>query len=182
MFQRKKCIWVSRVLASILLISSINCGAATMALTLTSPQFVNEKSIPSRYTCDAENVSIPLNWENAPKNTKSLVLIMDDPDSSNGTWDHWLIFNIPPTIHSLNENLQNLPAGAKAGRNSDGKNIYGGPCPPDGEHRYFFKLYALDTIIDLPEGSTKAEIENAIQSHILEQAQLIGKYKRTGHM
>jgi Raf kinase inhibitor-like YbhB/YbcL family protein len=162
------------------LISSIPCGATSMPLTLSSPQFVNEGSIPSRYTCDAANYSIPLAWKNTPQNTQSFVLIMDDPDAPMGTWDHWLVFNIPPTVHSFAENLHSLPAGAKGGQNSFKNNVYGGPCPPDREHRYFFKLYALDAMLDLPEGASKTQIEKALQGHILEQTQLMGKYNRIG--
>lgn len=160
------------------LLLSTTCGAATMKLSLTSPQFTHGGNIPSRYTCDAQNYSIPLHWENIPSNTKSLVLIMDDPDAPMGTWDHWLLFNIPPTAHALDENIQSLPAGTQSGHNSFGNNVYGGPCPPDREHRYFFKLYALDTTLDLPEGSTKAQIEKAMQGHILEQTELMGRYDR----
>ena len=153
-------------------------GTATMKLTLASPQFTQGATIPSRYTCDAENYSIPLEWTNMPQNTQSLVLIMDDPDAPMGTWDHWLVFNIPPSTHALSENLSSLPQGAKSGHNSFGNEVYGGPCPPDREHRYFFKLYALDTLLDLPQGARKADIEKAMQGHILEQAELMGRYDR----
>ena len=149
-----------------------------MKLTLTSPQFTHEGNIPSRYTCDAQNYSIPLQWSNIPKGTKSLVLIMDDPDAPMGIWDHWLLFNIPPATLSLEENIHNLPTGTKGGHNSFGNNVYGGPCPPDREHRYFFKLYALDNLLDLPEGANKAQIEKAMQGHILDQTELMGKYNR----
>lgn len=163
----------------LLLFFNINIyGATTMKLTLTSPQFSQGTTIPSRYTCDAENYSIPLEWANTPQNTQSLVLIMDDPDAPMGTWDHWLIFNIPPSVHTLSENLSDLPQGAKGGHNSFGNEVYGGPCPPDREHRYFFKLYALDTLLNLPQGASKSEIEKAMQGHILEQAELMGRYNR----
>lgn len=156
-------------------------GAANVKLTLTSPQFTDGGSIPSRYTCDAQNYSLPLQWENVPSAAKSLVLIMDDPDAPMGTWDHWLVFNIPATIHSFEENMHTLPEGAKGGQNSFKTTVYGGPCPPDREHRYFFKLYALDTLLDLPEGATKTQIESAMQGHILQQTKLMGKYNRVGH-
>lgn len=124
-----------------------------MALTphnyfsLSSAAFTQNGTIPSVYTCDSDNrngVSPPLKWENAPKETVSFVLIMDDPDAPVGSWDHWLMSNIPATTKKLDENLKTLPAGAQLGANSWKRFDYGGPCPPDREHRYFFKIYALD--------------------------------------
>src|SRR3990167_524972 len=138
-----------------------------MTLTLKSAAFTEGNSIPSTYTCDGEDLSPPLNWQGEPANTKSFVLIVDDPDAPMGTWDHWLIYNIPPAIHELSENLTSLPTGAHEGKNSWGNIGYGGPCPPDREHRYFFKLYALDFMLTLTPNATKSQIESAIQGHIL---------------
>src|SRR3989338_2420563 len=144
-------------------------------MKLISQAFSNSGVIPSEYTCDGSDVSPPLQINDVPKNAKSLVLISDDPDAPVGTWDHWVVFNIPATITEI-------PKGTEPkcveGRNSWGKTGYGGPCPPSGTHRYFFKLYALDTTLNLPEGSTKKQIETAMQGHILAKAELMGTYKR----
>jgi len=157
-------------------------GGQTMALTLSSPVFQPNAPIPSRYTCDGENVSPPLTWASVPEGTQSLVLIMDDPDvpkaiRADGMWDHWVLFNIPPSVVGLSENAKDF-SGALQGKNSGGKLGYTGPCPPDRQHRYFFKLYALDTTLNLPEGATKAEVQTACQGHILDQAELMGVYDR----
>ncbi len=154
-----------------------------MAMKLTSPAFGHGEKIPGRYTCDGENISPPLQIENVPLNSQCFVLFMDDPDIPDFVkqkyniqmWDHWVIFNILPTTKEIQEG-QN-PVG-KLGKNTRGNNSYGGPCPPDREHRYFFKLYALDTTLNLPEGSTKKEVEEAMQGHIIEEAVLMGKYER----
>lgn len=148
-----------------------------MALELQSTAFQQSGNIPPIYTCDGRDVSPPISWLDVPKGTKSLILIMDDPDAPMGTWDHWLIYNIPPSVASLNENLNTLPTGASFGKNSWNKENYGGPCPPNGEHRYFFKLYAIDTILT-ESGMTKAQIEQAIKGHVLAQAELVAKYQR----
>lgn len=159
-----------------------------MALTphnyfsLSSAAFTQNGTIPSVYTCDSDNrngVSPPLKWENAPKETVSFVLIMDDPDAPVGSWDHWLMFNIPATTKKLDENLKTLPAGAQLGANSWKRFDYGGPCPPDREHRYFFKIYALDIKLSLDEGASKQEIEDDMEGHILAQAQLMARYDRS---
>lgn len=152
-------------------------------MKLTSPAFTDGGKIPSKYTCDGQNINPPLTFSNVPEDAKSLVLIMDDPDIPNfvkdkfgiKVWDHWVVFNIPPTTKEVMEG-KNPPG--KLGKNTGGKNAYGGPCPPDREHRYFFKLYALDTHLDLPEGSTAAEVENAMKNHLLAEAKLMGKYER----
>lgn len=149
-----------------------------MKFKLQSPAFNDGNSIPSKYTCDADNISPPLMWQNEPENTKSFVLIVDDPDAPAGNWDHWIIFNIPITIHELSENLHSLPDGAQYGKNSWGKTSYGGPCPPDGEHRYFFKLYALDTNLNISSNATKSQIISAMDGHIIADAKLMGKYKK----
>lgn len=153
-------------------------GVNAMAFELSSPSFGPGGRIPEKYTCDGNNISPPLFWKEAPSGTKSYVLIMEDPDAPAGTWDHWVLFNIPATATSLDENLQQLPQGTMQGNNSWNKLGYGGPCPPDREHRYFFKLYALDKILSLNEGSSKPEIEKAMQGRILGTAELMSKYER----
>ncbi len=148
-------------------------------LELKSSAFRDKEFIPSRYTCDGEDINPLLEIKNPPPGTKSFVLIMDDPDATGGvTWDHWLLFNIPPDTQYIVEGT--VPPGALQGKNSWGRSNYGGPCPPRGSkpHRYMFKLYALDTLLDLPEGTTKEEIEKAMTGHILEQTTLIGLYAR----
>ncbi|MBL0941942.1 MAG: YbhB/YbcL family Raf kinase inhibitor-like protein [Alphaproteobacteria bacterium] len=149
-----------------------------MIFTLKSSDFIQNGIIPKRFSCDGEDLSPHLEWTGIPQNTVAFVLIMDDPDALMGTWDHWLLFNIPSTITKLEAGIKQLPEGTKVGRNSWQRNDYGGPCPPDREHRYFFKLYALDTLLELPYGATKKEIEAAMQSHIIFQATLIGRYNR----
>lgn len=154
-------------------------------MRLTSSAFEHNGTIPSKYTCEGENVNPPLQINDVPVSARSLVLIMDDPDIPEvakktyniEVWDHWIVFNIPPTTKELKENEK--PKGV-VGKNTRGNNSYGGPCPPDGEHRYFFTLYALDTVLGLKEGATKAQIEKLIQDHIIVQAVLIGKYEKKG--
>ena len=151
---------------------------------LTSSAFQNGQSIPSKYTCDGENVSPQLAFADVPKNAKSLVLIMDDPDIPDFVkekfgieeFDHWILFNIDSRAVEIAEG-QYL---GTQGNNSRGESEYTGPCPPDREHRYFFKLYALDTMLNLKEGATKAEVEDALSGHIIVKTELIGKYKRRG--
>lgn len=144
-------------------------------MKLISPAFEHNKEMPSEYTCDGADTSPELNIEDVPENAKSLVLINDDPDAPVGTWDHWIVFNIPPSTSKINKGQE--PAGT-AGKNSWGRTGYGGPCPPSGTHKYVFKLYALDTELNLPEGSTKKDIESAIEGHIIGQTELMGTYKR----
>ena len=144
-------------------------------IKLTSPAFENNQEIPSEYTCDGSDTSPELNIEDVPQNAKSLVLINDDPDAPVGTWDHWVVFNIPTSTTKIDKDQE--PTGT-AGKNSWGKTGYGGPCPPSGTHRYFFKLYALDTELDLPEASAKKDIEAAMQDHIIEKTELLGTYKK----
>jgi len=152
-------------------------------MKLTSSAFKDGGKIPSKYTCDGQNISPPLEISDVPKNAKSLVLVMDDPDIPSfvkeragiEVWDHWIVFNIPAETKEITEGKN--PKGVM-GKNAGGKLAYGSPCPPDREHRYFFKLYAIDSELKLPAGTTKAQIEQAMQSHILAQATLIGKYER----
>jgi len=149
-----------------------------MGLMLQSPAFNNDGMIPIKYTCDGSDISPPLKWENPPDNTQSFVLIVEDPDAPGGTWDHWILFNIPAGVHELSENSKTLPPGTRIGMNSWKRNDYGGPCPPDRLHRYYFKLYALDITLPLNEGAEKSAIEKAMQNHILATAEWIGKYER----
>lgn len=149
-------------------------------MKLVSPVFKNQTSIPSRYTCDGENISPPLEWSEIPVETKSLVLIMNDPDAPRGTWDHWVVFNLPANITFLAEGVKQFPVGTKVGKNSWGKTEYGGPCPPDRQHRYFFKLYALDVFLELSNGATKNQIQEAMKGHVIEQVELVGFYARPG--
>jgi Raf kinase inhibitor-like YbhB/YbcL family protein len=161
--------------------STTNVGIQTN-LILTSSAFKNGEPIPRKYTCDGASISPSLAWANAPKETKSYALIVDDPDAPAGTFTHWVIFNIPTTENSLPENIptsQTLPSGASQGKNGAGKIGYTGPCPPSGTHRYMFQFYALDTQLNLPPGSTKQDVMNAMQSHILAQTQLTGLYSRS---
>lgn len=153
------------------------------ALMLTSSAFENNGSIPSEYTCDGSQKNPPLSVAGVPEAARSLVLIMDDPDvprqlRPDGVFDHWVLFNIPPRTREI---AAGMIIGT-AGRNSAGKNAYTGPCPPreyePSEHRYIFKLYALDTQLPLQEGASKSDVESAMREHIIEQAQLIGRYKR----
>jgi Raf kinase inhibitor-like YbhB/YbcL family protein len=127
------------------------------------------------------DISPPLAFRNIPNGTKSIALICDDPDAPMGTWVHWVLFNLPPDLASLPENLppqELLENGAKQGTNDFGNLGYGGPCPPGGEHRYYFRIYALDREIDLPAGATKSELTEDIRGHILSEGRLMGKYKR----
>lgn len=150
-------------------------------MKLESSVFEHEGTIPSKYTCDGENISPPLKISEVPEDAKGLVLIMDDPDvprnlRPDGMWDHWLVWNIPPETAEIPEGQD--PKGI-VGKNTRGTFGYRGPCPPDREHRYFFKLYALDTRLDLlAETTTKADLEETMQGHILEQAELMGRYNR----
>lgn len=144
--------------------------------SLTSKNFQTNQMIPEKFTCDGSDYSPELEWHGAPDNTKSFVLIMDDPDAPVGMWDHWILFNIPNSVTHLSENAQILPYGTKMGNNSWNRVKYGGPCPPDRAHRYFFKLYALDCLLDLAEGASKQAIESAMAGHVLAKAELIGIY------
>lgn len=149
-------------------------------MKLSSSAFSEGGSIPIKYTCQGENINPPLQIEGVPSLAKSLVLIMDDPDvpayiRSDQMYDHWVVFNIPPSVRSIEEN--STPQGL-LGKSTNGKNEYVGPCPPDREHRYFFKLYALDTELSLKEGSSKQEVEKAMEGHLLAHTHLMGRYKK----
>lgn len=150
-------------------------------MEVTSTAFKHGARIPAKYTCDGVDVSPPLQWGNVPAGTKSVALICDDPDAPMGTWVHWLIYDIPSGITHLPEKippLKELANGAKQGMNDFRAIGYGGPCPPSGEHRYFFKMYALGEMTGLKPGATKAQLLAAMQGHILGEVHLMGKYKR----
>jgi hypothetical protein len=150
-------------------------------MEIKSKAFEEGGMIPKKYTCDGMDVSPPLMWASVPEGTKSLALICDDPDAPRGTWVHWVIFDIPVETRELPENIppqRTLANGAKQGINDFRKIGYGGPCPPGGTNRYYFKLYALDTKINLESGATKAELLKAMEGHILSESQLMGRYKR----
>jgi hypothetical protein len=152
------------------------------AMDLKSNVFNQGGMIPAKYSCAGEDVSPPLAWGNVPSGTKSFALICDDPDAPMGTWVHWVYFDIPATAKSLPEHIEGAPtpaSGGSQGLNDFHKIGYGGPCPPSGVHRYYFKLYALDAALNLPAGTTtKAQLVKAMEGHVLTQAQLMGKYKR----
>jgi Raf kinase inhibitor-like YbhB/YbcL family protein len=143
-------------------------------LIVKSPAFENNKLIPSKYTCDGEDVNPPLTIEGVPEKTKSLALIIEDPDAPAGLWVHWIVWNIPPT-NAIKEN--SIPG--TEGLNTNKKHSYHGPCPPSGTHRYFFKVYALDTKLNISGLAEKEVLENAMQSHLIAQGELIGLYRRT---
>lgn len=143
-------------------------------LTVTSLVFVNEGVIPSKYTCDGENINPPLQIDRIPENTKSLALIVDDPDAPSGTWDHWVVWNIP-----VKKNIAENSIPGIEGLNSFGRHNYGGPCPPSGIHRYFFKVYALDTMLDIDKYSDKKTLLKVMEDHILAKGEIMGSYKRS---
>jgi Raf kinase inhibitor-like YbhB/YbcL family protein len=155
---------------------------AVKQMTLNSSAFQQNGRIPSKYTCEGQNVSPPLAWEGVPNGAQSLVLIIDDPDAPDPqapqrVWVHWVVYNIPPDTKSLPENVHSLPQGASLGRNDFERTGYGGPCPPIGRHRYFHKLYALDIRLDLRD-ATKPQIEQAMRGRVLANAELIGTYQK----
>ncbi|XSG86280.1 MAG: YbhB/YbcL family Raf kinase inhibitor-like protein [Methylohalobius sp. ZOD2] len=156
-----------------------------MALTLTSSEFDHNESLPALYTCDGENVSPPLKWSGIPEGTRSLALIVDDPDAPDPrapkmTWVHWVLYNLPPDSAELLQNVTRaqLPSGTREGLNDWKRTGYGGPCPPVGRHRYFFKLYALDTVLPDLGQPTKQRLEEAMAGHVLEETALVGTYAR----
>lgn len=157
-----------------------------MTLSIQSKSFRQNEMIPARYTCDGRDISPPLAWSGIPDEAKSLALIVDDPDAPDPaapkmTWVHWVLYNIPVWVQGLEENIAaaSLPAGTKEGINDWGRKGYGGPCPPIGKHRYFFKLYALDTVLADLQKATKVEVEQAFKGRILAKAQLVGTYERS---
>jgi Raf kinase inhibitor-like YbhB/YbcL family protein len=150
-------------------------------MKLTSKAFAPGEMIPKKYTCDGPDVSPPLAWAEVPEGTRSLALICDDPDAPVGTWVHWVYYNIPPDIDGLPENVstQDKPvSGGTQGINDFRRKGYGGPCPPGGTHRYYFKLYALDIKLELKAGANKQTLLEAMQGHVRAETELVGKYRR----
>jgi Raf kinase inhibitor-like YbhB/YbcL family protein len=157
-----------------------------VALSLSSPVFEQNGSIPKLYTCQGKDISPALSWSRLPDGTKSIALIVDDPDAPDPaapkrTWVHWVLYNIPPTATGLPEavNATGLPSGTRQGRNDWDRTGYGGPCPPIGRHRYFHKLYALDVVLQDLKQPTKATLLEAMKGHILEQVELVGTYQKS---
>ena len=178
---------MKRLLWLVALVCALGCPRSqekkeVPAMQLTSSAFSEGATIPKKYTADGADVSPPLQWQGAPQTTKSIALICDDPDAPRGTWVHWVLFNLPADKNELPEGVPataTLTGGARQGKNDFGKLGYGGPSPPKGKpHRYFFKIYALDALLDLKEGATKAQLEKAMAGHILAQGQLMGTYGR----
>ena len=162
-----------------LLVGSETCGREAKKMgevKISSPVFAHNGSIPSKYTCDGADVSPPLMIGDVPATARSLALIVDDPDAPVGNWVHWVVWNINPATREIGEG--NVPALGVEGKNGWGRNGYGGPCPPSGSHRYFFKLYALDTTLGLGSTATKKDLEMAMDGHVIARGQLIGLYKR----
>jgi Raf kinase inhibitor-like YbhB/YbcL family protein len=157
-------------------------SASSAQITLTSPAFPHGSRIPAMHTCEGEDLSPALRWSGGPVERRSLALVCDDPDAPRGTWDHWVLYDLPGDTVELAPGvppMPELPSGARQGRNSWGKPGYGGPCPPPGNpHRYFFRLYALDIALNLPPGVTKAGLEEVMAGHILGQGMLMGTYQR----
>ena len=155
---------------------------AAIQLQVDSEAFSDGARIPEQYTCDGADVSPPLSWSEPPPGTKSLALIVEDPDAPNGAWTHWVVFNIPPTTRSLPGGITSDDTSEALG--TQGKNCwhdigYGGPCPPEGtEHRYFFRVYALDTVLDVAAGTGKKPVQQAMEGHILAQGELMGRHSR----
>lgn len=154
-----------------------------MTMTITSPAFEPGGPIPKQYTCDGQDISPALNWQGVPDEARSLVLIVDDPDAPDPaapkmTWVHWVLYNLPPQTTGLPESVRELPAGTREGVNDWKRTGYGGPCPPIGRHRYFFRLYALDTVLPDLGRPTRARLEEAMQGHVLAEGQLMGTYQR----
>jgi len=150
-------------------------------MKIYSPVFLHGDAILPRYTCDGLDISVPLAWQDLPPNAASLSLIMDDPDAPGGTWVHWVLYSIVAEISAMDENQareNRLANGALQGLNSWGQIGYGGPCPPSGSHRYFFKLYALDMMVAKEPGLTKTQLLTAMQSHILAEVEMVGTYQR----
>lgn len=150
---------------------------ATGKLTIESPAFKNEEMIPQKYTCDGEDINPPLKITGIPPETESLVIIVEDPDAPDKTWDHWLVWNIPPS-----ENIPENTLPGDEGINSFGRQNYGGPCPPSGTHRYFFKVYALNSELKLQEGAKKQILENTMKKNIIAKGELIGLYSKNQNL
>lgn len=152
-----------------------------MTFVLTSRAFDQGKAVPAKYTCDGDDVSPPLEWRDPPAGTRSFALVSDDPDAPVGVWVHWVLYDLPASTRSLAEDVApdaELPGGGRQGVNSWGRSGYGGPCPPGGTHRYFFKLYALDALLQLAPGAGKDEVLRRMEGHVVGEAELMGIYAR----
>ena len=161
----------------------MNPLVAAMALTLTSTAFQDGQPIPTRYTCEGKDLAPPLAWSDPPDGTKSFALISDDPDAPAGTWVHWVVYNLPASRRSLPEGVPadaQLADGTRQGITDFGRLGYGGPCPPNGTHRYYFKLYALNVMLSPVPGARKVDVERLMKGHVLADARLMGTYRRTG--
>jgi len=174
------CLTLANAIPALAQTTQAPAAAATFELTSTS--FEPDGTIPTKYSCSGDNISPELSWRNAPKETQSLVLIVDDPDNPKKVIVHWLVYDLPPATHELADatpDKATLPDGAKQGKNEDGKTRWRGPCPPQGAaHHYFFKLYALDQPTGLKPKATRAQIDAAIKGHVLAEAELIGRYQK----
>jgi Raf kinase inhibitor-like YbhB/YbcL family protein len=160
---------------------SQQAASGTPSLDFSSVAFAAGEAIPAQYTCDGDDISPPLRWGDPPTGTQNYALIVDDPDAPGGTWVHWVLYHVPAAARSLPEAVPpqaQLEDGSRHGRNSWKRADYGGPCPPRGTHRYFFKLYALDSPLDLEPGASKEQLLQAMDGHVLAQAELIGTYSR----
>jgi Raf kinase inhibitor-like YbhB/YbcL family protein len=155
-------------------LSSIALGGANVKIT--SPAFQTGGNIPKQFTCDGADTNPPLHIEGAPPEAKNLALIVDDPDAPGGLFTHWIVWNIDPKTTTIGEG--SVPSGVQ-GKNDFGKSGYGGPCPPPGTHRYFFKIFALDRQLDLPAGSKRAQLDAAMKGHVIAQGELMGRYSRS---
>lgn len=166
----------------ILIPSAVQATGGAVSFRVSTTAFSAGEMIPKKFTCDGPDLSPPLTWKDAPARTQSFAIVVDDPDAPVGTWVHWVLYNLPANTKELPEGVEKkeqLASGALQGRNDFRKIGYNGPCPPPGKpHRYYFKLFALDTKLNLNAGATKADLERAMQSHILGEAQLIGRYGR----
>jgi Raf kinase inhibitor-like YbhB/YbcL family protein len=189
--KRRDFLWLGARLGSLLGLSALAAacsssnseieGSSATAIQLESPAFAANGLIPAQYTCDGENVSPPLRWNTPPAATKSFALISDDPDAPRGTFVHWVLYNLPPDARALLEGVPTeaiLANGAIQGKSDFGKIGYGGPCPPGGTHRYFFKLYALDRQLSLEPGATKDQLLAAMDGYVVAMGELIGRYSR----
>ncbi len=156
-------------------------GGTLLTIKVTSTAFKDGGVIPLKYTCDGEDGSPPISWDTLPAVTQSIALISDDPDAPMGNWVHWVVYNLPATFKELKEGIppaEAIAGGGKQGINDFGRFGYGGPCPPGGTHRYFFKLYALDAVMDISGKVTKNKLESAMKGHVLAQGELMGRYSR----
>jgi Raf kinase inhibitor-like YbhB/YbcL family protein len=180
-------VWLCAVILTGVAGAAETLSQENQLMRLESPAFTQQGEMPVRFTCDGTDVSPPLSWSNLPTGTKSLALIVDDPDAPDPkapkmTWVHWVLYNLPTETGGLPEGLNSdkLPAGTRQGLNGWKRTGYRGPCPPIGQHRYFHKLYALDTVLPDLGQPTKAQLEQAMQGHVLAKAELVGVYRRSG--